>query len=208
MKTLKELNEKVWYRLLKVIYIFLYISIYIFTLLISLHELARDNHPAELPETIEILLNDTDFYKLNNYDQERILYKYGGEKKVALFLEAKKRKLLPKFPKIVNLDDFLNLTYEKQLTLFNNQEMLDDFLGLPYKEKIKVIDEINKKKQFDPIKYSNKKYIYSSYYTWNFKNALMYSFFITLSYILLMELIRRIFYYIIIGKIFPKKTPD
>jgi ABC-type spermidine/putrescine transport system permease subunit II len=51
MKTLKELNEKAWYRLIKVFYVFLYLP-YLFLLIVA-YNAGRDVHPPVYPNTIE-----------------------------------------------------------------------------------------------------------------------------------------------------------
>jgi hypothetical protein len=71
MKTLKELNEKAWYRLIKVFYVLLYIP-YLF-LLIFAYDAGRDVHPPVYPDAIEVALNDPEFYKLSDFDKRNVL---------------------------------------------------------------------------------------------------------------------------------------
>lgn len=48
-------------------------------------------------------------------------------------------------------------------------------------------------------------YNYSSYYTWQIKEALYFALIFSLIYLMAMEAIKRAFYYVVIGKVFPKE---
>ena len=61
------------------------------------------------------------------------------------------------------------------------------------------------KKQPIPTTPLPKKYKYTSYYTYNITKYITYGLILTICYILFMECIRRGFYYIVIGKVFPKE---
>lgn len=163
MKTLKELNERFWYRLIKVVYVLLYLP-YIFLLLFGLYSFGRDYHPTVYPNALKEALNDPEFYKVTDYDKRQVL-----------------------------------------------NELNEDFRNLPYDEQTRVIEAINKrpipKKEIvqEALEKRGEKYIYASYYTWNIKNSILYILILTVSYFLLMEIIKRTFYYVVIGKFVPKE---
>lgn len=48
-------------------------------------------------------------------------------------------------------------------------------------------------------------YNYSSYYTWKIKEAFYFAIIFSLAYFVVMEAIKRAFYYVVIGKVFPKE---
>lgn len=154
MKTLKELNEKAWYRFIKVLYVLLYIPS--FLVLFLAYDAGKDYHSPVYPNTIEVALNDPEFYKLSDYD---------------------KRNALSAINK-----DFDNLTYSEQT---------------------KVIDSINKRPV--PPQGLREKYIYHFYYTRDVGKSIIYVLIALLCYVLFMETIRRTFYYVVIGKLFPRK---
>jgi len=156
MKTLEELNEKAWYRFLKVIYILLYLP-YFGILILGLFNNGRDYNPEHFPTTVQEVLNDPEFYKVSDYAKKQVL------------------SIIDK--------DFNNLSYEAQ----------ND-----------VIESINKKPL--PTVTLKERYVYDSYYTWNIGKSLKIFLIITACYILMMELIRRAFYYIVLGKVYPMKN--
>lgn len=155
MKTLKELNEKVWYRLLKVMYVLLYLP-YLFLVILGVSDFGKDYHPENFPSTVQEVLSDPEFYKLEDYDKRSVL-----------------------------------------------SEIDYEFKNLSYDEQNKIIEAINKRPV--PKTPLQQKYIYTSYYTWNMKNSFIYFLVLTASYILLMEITKRTFYYVAIGKVFPKE---
>jgi hypothetical protein len=154
MATLKELNGKAWYRFLKVIFILCYLPYFLF-LFIVIYQGGREYHEPILPDTVNEVLRDQEFRKLDPLTKGTVLCHY--------------REYLG-----LSLDDKNRVTH----------------LGL--------YDDL-------PIITPKKKYIYKSYYTWNIMNCVTYGLILTICYIIFMECIRRGFYYIVIGKIFPKE---
>lgn len=78
----------------------------------------------------------------------------------------------------------------------------DDFNGLPDSEQIKVISEIKE------IEKKHKKgkgvYVYQAIDTINIKNAILATVMCLMSIVAFMEVIRRSFYYVVVGELFPK----
>lgn len=161
MTTLKELNGKVWYRFLKVIFILCYLP-YFLLLYITIEIGCRDYHDPILPDSIQEVIKDPEFYKLSDYEMKQVLSS-------------------------IDLNE-----YEKT-------GIVD-----PYKEKPEDLIKGIKNKPI-PTTPLPKKYEYKSFYTWNITNCITYGLMLTICYILVMECIRRCFYYIVIGKVFPKE---
>jgi hypothetical protein len=171
MTTLKELNEKVWYRFFKVIFIICYLLCFLLLIFITF-EVNQDYHDPILPNTIDEVLKDPEFYKLDDYNMKRVLSSIGDK----IYKDI--------------VDESLG-----------NEKVL--FKDLPYEQQESLIQHL--KKQPIPTTPLKKKYIYESYETWNVMNCIKYGLILTICYILVMECIRRGFYYILIGKIFPKE---
>lgn len=169
MTTLTELNKKVWYRFLKVVYILCYIP-YIFLLILGVTDFGRDYHKQVLPNSVDTLILDPDFFKLSVYDME---------------------------------DVFSEVVRESNVTIgvWNGNKTVQ-YTGMSYNEKINFLNRV--KKDNNPTTLLKEKYIYKSYYTWNFKNIIIYSILFTILYFLMMESIRRVFYYVLLGKVFPR----
>lgn len=155
MMTLKELNEKAWYRFLKVVYVFLLFP-YLLLMVVVFNNFGMDLHEKELPPTPREAFDDLDFHKLSDYMKRNIL-----------------------------------------------EEIDEDFRGLPYSEQKKVIDDINNNPRLQGRKKKN--YIYISYYSWNFERCAILFLVVTLIYWGIIEAIKRAFYYVVIGRIFPRK---
>jgi len=160
MTTLTELNGKVWYRFLKVIFILCYLLCFLLLIFITF-EVNQDYHDPILPDSIQEVIKDPEFYKLDDFDMKRVL-------------ESVKRNGKSK-------DEF-----EQYLVTDDN-----------------YIQQLKK----DPIPTTplSKKYEYKSFHTWNITKCITYGLILTIFYILVMECIRRGFYYILIGKIFPEE---
>lgn len=170
MTTLKELNGKVWYRFLKVVFILCYLP-YFLLLVGIIFNLGQDEHEPILPNTVQEMLRDPEFYKLDDYDMREVLS---------------------------SVDKKSNETW---LSYLGTKERVV-FEDLPYTEQNNFIKSIKSQPPTTPIQ---KKYIYKSYKTWNLKNCVIYGLISLISYILVMECIRRGFYYIVIGKVFPRE---
>ncbi len=161
MTTLNELNGNIWYRFLKVLYLLFYL-LYFLLLFLVLNNNAKDYHDPILPDNIQEVIRDPDFYKLNGYEMKIVLSSYDLE---------------PLLRSDDNADDFHNID--------------------------RIIKEIKKRPlPTTPLK---KKYEYKSFYTWNILDCIKYTIIITIGYIIIMESIRRSFYYVSLGKIFPNE---
>jgi len=207
MKTLKDLNEKAWYRFSKIVYIGLFSLSYLFLVLLGLFELGRDYHPSFYPKTIEIALNDPEFYKVSDYNKRNALKDIDREFSGSLsltdqeqFIEKVKR-IDIKTKEIINrdlIDDIvLSIDAYKSGTIDKAEEVVSIvmdriFVAVPRKNPI-------------PQEEAREKYIYASYYTWNIEKSIIFFVIVTLFYSLFMVIIRSVFYYVAIGKLFPKE---
>lgn len=95
---------------------------------------------------------------------------------------------------------FNSLETEKKRSILSR--IGSDFAGLPSIEQNKVLEILNKKTL--PSDLPIRKYSYSGYHTWNLKGAIGFTAIFSSIYILIMEVIKRAFYYVVLGKIFPK----
>jgi len=128
---------------------------------------------------------------------------------------------LPYFLLFINVIYDLGRDYHDPIIPDTVNEVLKDpkFYNLEHYDKRKVLTKIDEnlkynifdqlKRKYVETKSSNtplkKKYIYKSYYTWNIQNCIIYGLLLTICYVFVLECIRRGFYYILIGKVFPKE---
>jgi hypothetical protein len=236
MKTLKELNEKAWYRLIKVLLCLPYLF-----LLIVAYNAGRDFHPPVYPNTIEAALNDPEFYKLSDFDKRNVLgaidndfkdLDYGEQNQFIdniKQIDIKTKEIVK--PKRVVMEIVTDANGKKGFWDGKRFVPVDSLkkvtsggkeVGYYSKETGLILtDETEKQTQegknniislfaFDrKIPLSKKgaggKYIYAPFYTRNMGRTIFNLLIVTLYYVLLMEIIRRLFYYVIIGTLFPKE---
>jgi hypothetical protein len=236
MKTLKELNEKAWYRLIKVLLCLPYLF-----LLIVAYNAGRDFHPPVYPHTIEAALNDPEFYKLSDFDKRNVLtaidndfkdLDYGEQnqfidnikqidiktkeivkpKRVVMEMvtDANGKKGFWYGKSFVPLDSLKKITsggnevgyYSKETGLILTDETEEQ--TQEGKNKIITLFAIDRHIPLSE-KGAGGKYIYAPFYTRNIGRTIFNLLIVTLYYVLLMEIIRRLFYYVIIGTLFPKE---
>ena len=78
MTTLTELNGKSWYRPLKNIYRMAYILSFLFLFLV-LNNNGKDYHNPILPDNVQEVIKDPDFYKLDDFEMKNVLSSYPSE---------------------------------------------------------------------------------------------------------------------------------
>ena len=156
--TLQELNDRIWYRFLKIIHAFLYIALLIFVFFF-VKEASHDQLPPQLPKTAIEALEDENFYLLSP-------------------------------------DEMMST-----LRLFND-DLGYNFCSLPESEQQKFIVEIRQSQKF--IK-GKRGYVYLGRDEINVRKAVYFAAIYILSFVIFMELIRRSFYYVLTGHLFPKK---
>lgn len=154
-KTLDTLNNKAWYRLIKVLFIFLYIII--LALVIKLN--VDDEKPRQV----------LDSYNTTISCRGGTTYK-AGESGIVFSSES-------------------DLSWKNRLKEFCMSSKL-----LP-NEYIKPLDYVNQ--NYD-INFAHKE-------VGSWGGALLNAFFAAFVFVFIFEIIRRAFYYVILGKIFPKK---
>jgi hypothetical protein len=239
MKTIKELNEKAWYRLIKVFYVLLYLP-YLFLLIVA-YNTGRDFHPPVYPKTIEAALNDPEFYKLSDFDKRNVLtaidndfkdLDYGEQsqlihnikqidiktkeivkpKRVVMEMvtDANGEKGFWDGKRFVPLDSLKKVASEGNEVGYYSKEtgfiLTDETEGQTRESKNKIITlfAIDRKIPLSE-KGAGGKYIYAPFYTRNIGRTIFNALIVTLYYVLLMEIIRRIFYYVVVGTLFPKE---
>lgn len=271
MKTIKELNEKTWYRFLKVLYIALY-ALYGGTLIFSIVSFGREYHPKNLPSTFSEAVTDPDFKDLDSEKKREVLSEI-NEDFSSLFSDTQKKVIetadafrvqeareagysdaeiinylavsgIPKPKEYTVTDTRTNRTIvfewfakdpateaniEEIFIAVSKVKIVDPF-DLPHSDKWKVkalgkpvtdpniLSALNKnpkpKKEYsdspeggpwDDYKGFKLDYNYSDYYSWKKKDIFYYSAIFSICFILIMEAVRRSFYYIVLGRVFPKK---
>ncbi len=75
MTTLTELRGRAWYRFLKVLYLLFYL-LYFLLLFLVLNNNARDFHNPILPDNVQEVIRDPEFYKLNENEMKNVLSSY------------------------------------------------------------------------------------------------------------------------------------
>jgi len=164
MKTIQELNKKIWYRFLKVIYIFTLLIVILF----SIGTIFSSN-----PEKKEVSSELTTFTCI--YGNKKVLT---GEKSGFVFIKSR--------------DDYYILDSEEP----HLREDLIDFCQITKEEKDLIIDKPTH--SLVDIKLGFKK-----------EGGLFvspgYSLLAVFIILIISEIIRRTFYYISLGKIFPPK---
>jgi hypothetical protein len=236
MKTLKELNEKAWYRLIKVLLCLPYLI-----LLIVAYNAGRDFHPPVYPDTIEAALNDPEFYKVSDFDKRNVLaaidndfkdLNYGEQNQfienikqidiktkeivkarrmvMEMVTDANGKKGLSDGKHFVPLDSLKKVTSGgKEAGYFSKETgfiLSDETEEQTHegKNKILTLYAIDRKIPLSE-KGAGGKYIYAPFYTRNTGRTIFNLLIVTLYYVLLMEIIRRIFYCVAIGTLFPKE---
>lgn len=203
MKTLKELNERAWYRFLKVLYIALYV-LYVGALIFGVYELGREYHPERLPATFSKAITDPDFKVLDTEKKREVLSEVNHD--FARLFPAVQEKVIGR------ADSFK--VVEANKAGYSDSEIINYLASSKFSDKPLTgpWDEY-KPKQTPPTAqtYSNLPpgwrfvYNYSAYYSWKIKDIFYYSTIFIIGFILIMESVRRSFYYIVLGKAFPKK---
>ncbi len=178
MKTLKELNKKIWYRLLKVFYILIFIIVLFITITVNYSDLKYkliDNEVSFIKDkNITEIMTQKDFYATvrNAIDSgqywdisEEEIYNWIRDSMVADWIKIE--------------------WYESQV-----QEKFQKHIDVS----VKPFTELN----FEKEKYSN----FVTFIIWRYYELFLYA---LLLYIIFFQVINRIFYYIIFGKLIPKK---
>lgn len=211
MKTLEELNEKTWYRFSKIVYIALFSLSYLFLVPLGLSKFGRDYHPPFYPDTIEVALNDPNFYKLSDYDKINALKAIDFEFSPWGLISTHQEQFIEHVKRIDIKTKEIKRKPSDEVLL-----ALMDYYAWEAGGSIEEVGSIGKDKVLVAVPRKNpipqegarEKYVYSSYHTWNMGSCFLYLLILTVSYMLLMEIIRRTFYYVAIGKIFPNIKTD
>lgn len=159
MKTLKDLNQKIWYRALKVLYILFFVSI--FSIVVY-----------AIFDTYEPKINTEDSYILCR-DNKKILIN-----------EQNSRSGIGSMIGIMNEEGINNLCFSDTKVVTFNPD---------YPETLKKLETKN----------SNHKVFIVYERDWN--SIISFILFGAAINLFVLELIRRIFYYVILGKIIPEK---
>ncbi len=78
MTTLTELNGRSWYRFLKILYRLAYLLSFLFLFLV-LNNNGKDYHGPILPDNVQDVIKDPDFYKLDEFEMKNVLSSYHRE---------------------------------------------------------------------------------------------------------------------------------
>ena len=153
--TLYELNDRIWYRCLKVAYVVSYLVLFAIGILFVL-DASRYQIPSYLPSSALEAFQDDNFYFLSSAEMISIL----------------------------NAIDV-------------------DFENLPESEKQKVITTVTQNKAKNSKGKAN--FIYFARTDVSLPKAVLFAVVYILAAIAVMEFIRRCFYYVVIGQLFPRQ---
>jgi hypothetical protein len=211
--TLAELNDEPWYRLIKVIYVFLYLPYFLVVFLA--YNSGREYHEYYGPDRIEATLNDPGFYKLGDDAKRHVLSAI--DKQFNGLVHSEQTKFIRSIKEIdirakeihvaesgdqlasKNASENTNKPRKDYKTMTDN-ELISEYLTLLYRRPIILVDKKN-----DSLTNEIHNNTYVPYYTQNIGQSIINSSIATLCYVLFMEIIRRIFYYVVIGKVFPQE---
>jgi len=175
--TIAYLNIKIWYRLLKVVYVFIFISVSIYT--------------------VSTIVDDYSPYKIVDWDKSLILCDNGD---TYTFNELSHKNLG------FTLEENTDQLGVKRLCGGITNEFLDKKYGPNSNSQISPEDFLKSKGFYDTPKDINykTKTIYKTIGGWHL--VFGYSIFWILMICTVLEIIKRAFYYIVLGKINPPKN--
>lgn len=186
MKTVTELNNKWWYRLVKVIFI----GTNLIVVLVATFILTQDNKPVQVKDYK--VTCSADYTNKKNFlaekDADIFIYQYGSESVYKILTEDQKIK-------IKNLCD---ISADESKTASNNA--LDYIYAQSEKGTDITLIQRYVDANFRPYSIEETYIIKGSY-----ANGVVYSFFALLVSLFVIEIARRIFYYIFLGTIKPSK---
>ena len=209
-KTISYLNSKAWYRFLKVVFIFIFIVVILIANGINISEgigridkdktLIYCNGGDKRILTVKqagVSFSNYEFIK--GFDYKKFYEGYYNEYIVKDILWA----CYDKVPEYNNDEDIYLIQRVYEITGFkaNPKKFDEDYL----KEQFKIMAEGYKSKdqKISYLDYSIHLFDIKPAYT--YKDFILYSFITNFSILLIFEVLRRFFYYIVLGTIKPKK---
>ena len=223
MKTLKDLNTKIWYRLLKVLYLVFLFWVLIIGILLSIFEewVSIDKNETKIicysREDPLFLFPDKhisfNWQKINNlylsnynFKQKKLDYKYfinyndriSSEIVINCINENRKNEqdFIPKY----NFNSSDIYYFQKSLELKYWENSVDEE---KYEEELEIFSKLDVYRQKHSLNYSVQLFDIIPKYKYGLFILLIIWY--TLWVLLFFELIRRIFYYIVLWTLFPKK---
>lgn len=209
-KTISYLNSKAWYRFLKVVFIFIFIAVILIANGINISEgIGRIDKDKTLiycnggdkrvltARQAGVYFSNYEFIK--GFDYKKFYEGYYNEYTIKDILQA----CYDKVPEYNNDEDIylMQRVYEIQGFKANPKKFDEAYL----KEQFKVMTEGYKSKdqKISYLDYSIHLFDIKPAYT--YKDFVLYSLITNLSILLIFEVLRRVFYYIVLGTIKPKK---
>jgi len=209
-KTISYLNSKTWYRFLKVVFIFIFIAVILIANGINISEgIGRIDKDKTLiycnggdkrvitARQAGVYFSNYEFIK--GFDYKKFYEGYYNEYTIKDILRA----CYDKVPEYNNDEDIylMQRVYEIQGFKANPKKFNEDYL----KEQFKVMTEGYKSKdqKISYLDYSIHLFDIKPAYT--YKDFVLYSLITNFSILLFFEVLRRVFYYIVLGTIKPKK---
>ena len=235
MGSLRELNEKIWYRLIKVLYVFMYLPC-LGLVLVAFH-VGKDYHYPVYPKTLLEAINDPAFYKLTAYDKwqalatiDRDFHSWDYARQTHFIDSLNHVDIITMEFQKLNRDweDVSSTVKLKPPPSESNSEIRPaDKTQSPAGTKNLVPRDTTSDEWIDVIQDRDagiqtqeyiarprksplrrnvvERYHYVYYYTQNIWKSIFILLIGTLCYVLVMEIIRRAFYYVALGTSFPKE---
>lgn len=212
METLKELNEKAWYRFLKVVYILLLILVIAVTSFIILGDnngfKTVDNEKTEIKCNVLKEKGKEKVFTASEYGIKFSNSHFKDGKLDYPYLIQWSDYIVKDILKVCKREDLLNddvITMQRGFEIYQNKSLSEQEMNKRWKEdSMKIQNAIS---SFDKIKYldfSFKMFDVVPQFTYLYVIKLLVISILVI--LLIFEIIRRAFYYIVLGKVFPVKN--
>lgn len=190
MKTIKDLNQKIWYRLLKVVYIFIFCLIIIFLNIFLVEELNMQQKATEVLKSLWIETEDTENKVKQDIQQKKSTTFSQNEffKDVNILMRDNN----------INHDTAFDATLKYYKSKWYNIEWVD------IDEELNILSWVwdTPTSEELPVKEEKKWFLEKS--LWIFLNTIVVFVFSGLMYLIFFQWINRVFYYILLGTLRPK----
>jgi hypothetical protein len=210
MLTISDLNKKVWYRLLKVIFISIFIIVIIIANISNIVEGAwRINEDKTLiycnGEGKRVLtakqagVSFSNYEFIKGFDYKKFYEDDYNEYEIQNILQA----CYDSVPKHNNVEDVYLIQRMQEIMGFKNspKKYDDDYL----KEQFKIMTE-GYKSRSQKISYLDYSvHLFDIKPVYSYREFILYSLLINFGVLLIFEILKRAFYYIVLGTIRPKK---
>lgn len=209
-KTIEYLNSRAWYRFLKVVFIFIFLAAILIVNGVNISEgIGRIDDDKTLiycnggdkrvltAKQAGVHFSNYEFIK--GFDYKKFYEGYYNEYDIENILEA----CYDKLPKYNNKEDIYLMQRVYEITGFkaSPKQYDEDYL----KEQLKIIAEGYKSKDQKTSYLDYSVHLFDIKPVYTYKDFILYLFLANFSVLFIFEILRRVFYYIVLGSIKPQK---